>query len=94
MEQKIDALDEKDKTIAELLVGMGMSINLAKTILYVSQVDECTSRDVERGTGIRQPEVSVATQEIRRRGWMKKYDRKKVGKGRPVHVYTTTIGLS
>jgi predicted transcriptional regulator len=43
---------------------------------------------------MRQPEVSIAMQELRRRGWVKKQDLKKKGKGRPVHIYKTTTDLS
>ena len=68
--------------------------NLAKTLLYISQFDECKGADVEQATDLRQPEVSVAMQELRRRGWIKKQDLKKKGKGRPVHIYTKTVKLS
>jgi predicted transcriptional regulator len=33
-------------------------------------------------------------QEMRRRGWAKKRDLKKKGKGRPVHIYKLTKPLS
>ena len=71
-----------------------MPKNLAKTLLYISQVDECRSAEVERGANLRQPEVSVAMQELRKRGWATKRDVKKKGKGRPVHVYKLTTPLS
>ena len=61
--------------------------------MHISQVDECKSADVEQGADLRQPEVSVAMQELRRRGWAKKRDLKKKGKGRPVHIYKLTKGL-
>jgi predicted transcriptional regulator len=32
--------------------------------------------------------------ELRRRGWVKKRDLKKKGKGRPVHIYKSTVELS
>jgi predicted transcriptional regulator len=71
-----------------------MPKNLAKTLLYVSQIDECRCSDIERSTDMRQPEVSVAMQELRRRGWVKKQNLKKEGKGRPVHLYKPTTQLS
>jgi len=86
-------LDEKDTKAVGLFSDLGMPKNLAKTLLYVSQVDECRSADVEQGADLRQPEVSVAMQELRRRGWAKKRDLKKKGKGRPVHVYKLTSDL-
>jgi len=77
-----------------LFVHLGMPKNLAKTLLYISQVNECKCADVEQGTNMRQPEVSIAMQELRRKGWIKKQDEKKKGKGRPVHIYKTTTNLS
>ena len=86
-------LDEKDDKAVQLFAELGMPRNLAKTLMYVSQVDECRSADVEQGADLRQPEVSVAMQELRRRGWAKKRDLKKKGKGRPVHIYRLTKPL-
>ena len=86
-------LDEKDDKAVKLFAELGMPRNLAKTLMYVSQVDECRSADVEQGADLRQPEVSVAMQELRRRGWAKKRDLKKKGKGRPVHIYRLTKPL-
>ncbi len=86
-------LDEKDTKAVQLFSDLGMPKNLAKTLLYISQVDECRSADVEQGADLRQPEVSVAMQELRRRGWAKKRDIKKKGKGRPVHIYKLSSNL-
>ncbi|MDH7516806.1 MAG: ArsR family transcriptional regulator [Candidatus Thermoplasmatota archaeon] len=86
-------LDEKDERAVQLFTDLGMPKNLAKTLMYISQVNECRSADVEQGADLRQPEVSVAMQELRRRGWAKKRDVKKKGKGRPVHVYKLTKSL-
>jgi predicted transcriptional regulator len=86
-------LDEKDDKAVQLFSELGMPKNLAKTLMYISQVPECRSADVEQGADLRQPEVSVAMQEMRRRGWAKKRDLKKKGKGRPVHIYTLTKAL-
>ena len=90
----IYTLDKDDDKAISLFVKLGMPKNLAKTLLYVSQVDECKCADVEQGANLRQPEVSIAMQELRRRGWVKKRDLKKEGKGRPVHIYTPTIQLT
>jgi predicted transcriptional regulator len=86
-------LDENDDKAVQLFVELGMPKNLAKTLMYVSQVDECKSANVEQAADLRQPEVSVAMQEMRRRGWAKKRDIKKKGKGRPAHVYKLVINL-
>ena len=86
-------LDEKDDKAVQLFSELGMPKNLAKTLMFISQVEECRSAEVEQGADLRQPEVSVAMQEMRRRGWVKKRDLKKKGKGRPVHVYKLTKNL-
>jgi predicted transcriptional regulator len=41
--------------------------------------------EIESATSLRQPEVSIAMQDLRRRKWVMKRDIKKEGKGRPVH---------
>jgi len=87
-------LDKEEEKIVRLFTELGMPGNLSKTLMYLCQVDECRSADVERGADLRQPEVSVAMQELRKRGWVKKRDLKKKGKGRPVHIYEATMDLS
>ena len=85
--------DEKDERIVELFTNLGMPKNLAKTLMYISQVEQCKSTDIELGADLRQPEVSIAMQELRKRGWVVKKDLKKKGKGRPTHVYSPTMEL-
>jgi predicted transcriptional regulator len=87
-------LDEKDDKAVQLFTELGMPKNVAKTLMYISQFDECKCADVEQGADLRQPEVSNAMQELKQRGWVKKRDLKKKGKGRPVHIYTPSKNLS
>ena len=87
-------LDEEDEKIIHLFTDLGMPRNISKTILYLSQVDKCRSVDIEQGADLRQPEVSIAMQGLRKRGWIQKRDLKKRGKGRPVHIYKFTTNLS
>ena len=87
-------LDEDGDKAIQLFVKLGMPENLAKTLMFVSQYDECRRVDVQQGTDMRQPEVSVAMQELRSRDWVKKRDLKKKAKGRPVHIYRPIVDLS
>ncbi|MCX6662767.1 MAG: ArsR family transcriptional regulator [Euryarchaeota archaeon] len=81
MKQKdVYTLDKEDDKAVQLFIKLGMPKNLAKTLLCLSQFDECKCADVEQGADLRQPEVSIAMQELRRRGWIKKRDLKKEGK--------------
>ncbi len=92
--KNICTLGADDDKAVQLFVKLGMPTNLAKTLLYISQFDECKCVDIEHGADLRQPEVSTAMQELRRRGLVKKRDIKKKGKGRPVHIHKPTTNLS
>ena len=95
MQKNIYSLDAVDDKAVQLFTKLGMPKNLAKTLLYVSQIDECKSAEVERGADLRQPEVSIAMQELRNRGWVEVQSfKKKKGKGRPIHIYKATMPLS
>lgn len=86
-------LSKKDEEMVELLIKTGISKNIAKTLVFLSKRDETTSVDIEKATGLRQPEVSIAMQELRRRKWVEKRDIKKEGKGRPVHAYRLSLSF-
>ena len=89
------ALDEKDDKAVQLFAELGMPKNIAKTLMYISQVDKCRSADIEKSANLRQPEVSIAMQELRNRGWAEVQSfKKKKGKGRPIHIYKATMPLS
>lgn len=84
-------LTRKDEMLVELLMASGLTKNIAKTLVYLRKRDETTSVEIETATGLRQPEVSITMQELRRRKWVSKRDIKKEGKGRPVHSYRLSI---
>jgi predicted transcriptional regulator len=84
-------LSRRDEVLVELLIETGIPKNLAKTLVFLSKRDETTSVEIEKATGLRQPEVSIAMQELRRRRWVEKRDIKKEGKGRPVHSYRLSV---
>src|SRR5438132_4763449 len=87
-------LSRRDETLVDLLVRTGMSKNIAKTLVFLSKKDETTSVEIEKATGLRQPEVSIAMQELRRRRWVEKRDIKKEVKGRPVHSYRLCLTVA
>jgi predicted transcriptional regulator len=82
---------KKDEALVELLMNTGMPKNVAKTLVFLRKKEETTSVEIEISTALRQPEVSIAMQELRRRKWVAKRDIKKEGKGRPVHAYKLSI---
>jgi predicted transcriptional regulator len=87
-------LDEKDEEIADALIFLGMSRPIARTLSYLQHVDEATSVELEMGTGLRQPEVSIAMKELMERKWINEREEKKQGKGRPYKIYSLKIGFN
>jgi len=77
----------------EGLQSLGINRNVSKLITYLKDVDEGSSREIEIGTGMRQPEVSIAMRPLREMGWISERDVKSPGKGRPMRIYAlrTTI---
>lgn len=76
----------KKKNI-ELLTNMGLPPAQAKILLYLKQAKESTSKELEFGTLLRQPEVSIATIALKHRGFLIEESRKTSGKGRPQKIY-------
>ncbi len=90
----IRQLDEKDEEIADALISLGMSRNIARILSYLQSSNEVTSVELEREAGLRQPEVSVAMRELKERGWISEIEEKKPGKGRPYKVYSLKVGFN
>jgi predicted transcriptional regulator len=94
MEKNFTVLDKEDEKAVEIFTELGMPKNIAKTLLYIYQVEECKTSDIEQCADLRQPEVSIAIKELRKKGWIKTRTIKKDGKGRPNHVYKSATTLS
>ncbi len=80
-------MTEEEQKLAKILVTSNIPRSVAFTLVYTRGKEEVTSVEIERETGLRQPEVSIAMQWLRRKGWINKRNMKKEGKGRPVHGY-------
>ena len=92
-ENKLYRFNSQDEKIIKVFTELGMPKNLAKTLMYISQTEECRSAEIEHGANLRQPEVSVAMQQLRKKGWISRRDLKKKGKGRPVHIYKLSSSI-
>lgn len=78
---------------ASMLMKVGLKRNVAKVLTYLATVDEATSREIETGSDLRQPEVSIAMREIRKLEWVSERDEKNPGKGRPYRIYKLNKSL-
>ena len=83
----IKELDDKDREFIEALRNLNVPRNVAMLITYLANVTETSSREIELGTNLRQPEVSIAMRTLRQNNWVEEHDIKKEGKGRPMKIY-------
>jgi predicted transcriptional regulator len=67
--------------------------NVASLITYLANTDEATSREIEMGTNLRQPEVSIAMRTLRENNWVAEHDVKAEGKGRPMKIYKLSVPI-
>jgi predicted transcriptional regulator len=89
----VKVLDDADREFVEVLRELGIPRNVASMITYLANVEEATSREIEIGSNLRQPEVSIAMRTLRNNSWVEEREIKKDGKGRPMKVYRLTISL-
>ncbi len=78
---------QKEEDLAELLRQTGLKRNVARVLVYLANSPEASSRDIERGTDLRQPEVSIAMGVLLARGWISTREIRTENKGRPVKKY-------
>ena len=86
-------LDEKDLEFIDALRSLNVPRNVAGLITYLANTNEATSRQIEMGTNLRQPEVSIAMRTLRQNNWIDERDVKAAGKGRPMKVYKLSVPI-
>ena len=94
MASKVKILDDRDREFAETLQKLGVERNVSTMITYLMNVDKATSREIEIGTDLRQPEVSICANTLRHNGWLEESNFKSEGKGRPSKVYKLRISIA
>ncbi len=57
-------------------------------------MNETSSTELETGTNLSQPEISIAMKELRECDWINARDEKKPRKGRPCKVYSLKLGFN
>ncbi|MDY0266421.1 MAG: transcriptional regulator protein [Methanimicrococcus sp.] len=90
---EVKVLDEKDLMFVSDLRNLGISRNVALTIVYLCQVEEASSRNIEIGTGLRQPEISIAIRFMAENQWVESKMLKDNKKGRPLRVYSISVPM-
>jgi predicted transcriptional regulator len=81
--------------VVTILVDVGFNPPIAKTLAHFlkAQGKLVTSRDIEKATDSRQPEINLALKELKKRKWIsvKEPLEKKEGKGNRTKWYSLSI---
>jgi len=85
--EKVMYFTEKEEELVKLLIEIGTTKNVAKILVFLVNIPEATSHAIERGTDLRQPEVSIAMHYLMEQGWISSRESKAESKGRPVKIY-------
>lgn len=86
-------MDDKEELV-EHLAELGLKKKTARVLVFIGTNNDTTSREIEEKTGLRQPEVSIAVQDLKERIWIKTRYRNNKGKGRPVQLYSLKRQMS
>jgi len=84
--RKVQFFTEKEESFVDLLIGIGIPRTVSKVLVFLANTPEATSRDIERGADLRQPEVSIALQYLKERDWIVTRLEKTETIGRPQNV--------
>ncbi|MDX8550449.1 hypothetical protein KHC33_12480 [Methanospirillum sp. J.3.6.1-F.2.7.3] len=76
-----------DEEIADLFWDIGLKRNSARVLTILIKDIDLTSREIERITDLRQPEVSIAITDLMKRKWIHIVHQITENKGRPMKVY-------
>ncbi|MFA5347228.1 MAG: ArsR family transcriptional regulator [Methanoregula sp.] len=80
-------LTEREEEFTNLLVEIGTRKNVAKVLVFLANIPEATSKDIGRGTDLRQPAISDAMRYLIGQSWITSRKSKAENKGRAVKIY-------
>lgn len=90
----ITRISEKEEEIAENLQKLGMGRISALALAGIRSLGTAKTKDLEKITGLRQPEVSIGIRGLMEPGWVSETEEKKIGKGRPNKVYRLKVDFN
>jgi predicted transcriptional regulator len=85
--ESVTFFTEREEEFANLLIRLGTRKNIAMVLVYLANLPEVTSRQIERGTDLRQPEVSLALRYLITRNWIACREMVSPARGRPHKIY-------
>ena len=92
-EQSVLLFTDKEEEFVNLLIEIGTKKTVAQMLVFLANTPKATSRDLERGTDLRQPEVSIAIKYLSGQGWIKTGEAPSQYKGRPQKIYSLAVPI-
>jgi predicted transcriptional regulator len=86
--RKVQYFTEREEEFSNILIAVGLPRIVAKVLVFLANAPEASSRDIERGADLRQPEVSLAMQYLQEQGWIASRLEKTDAIGRPQNLFS------
>lgn len=88
-----DTTDSDSHEMIDLLISLGVSHNIAKTLICLHKHGPSKSIDLQRRCELRQPDVSIAINGLNELGVVNIVPMNRKGRGRPSHIYELSMPL-
>ena len=86
-------LTDIDIQITDILADVGLKSGEARILVVLFKGYDLTSRELERISDLRQPEVSIAINQLIKRKWVWVTSHITEKKGRPVKIYSLSLTI-
>ncbi len=90
---KLDFIDSKENKIIGLLQKLGTPRNASILITILAKAGCLTSREIQKCTGLRQPDVSLGIKILREKNWLHEFafKREKMGRSEKIYALNTSV---
>lgn len=89
-----DGTNVDSKEMVQLLVSLGAEVNTAKTLICLHVHGPSKSSDLQKSCNLRQPDVSIAINQLNGLNLIEIITTPSGGRGRPSHTYQLTVTLN
>ncbi len=87
-------IDSKSHEMIDLLISLGVSNAIAKTLICLHKHGPSRSIDLQKRCALRQPDVSIAISRLTELGVVNIVTMNSKGRGRPSHIYELAMPLN
>ena len=90
----VSQVEQEHARLLEILVAAGIAKHSAFVVVAVASAGKAYSAQIEAATGLRQPQVSVALNDLMERKWLTRQAVQREGRGRPIFIYRMRKGMT